>query len=249
MNVYFVTVGIRDEIDIIRKVKPRHILCSYWYFAKKSMADFIADIGYKPKIILDSGAYSAHSKNKEIDINEYMAYIEKNQEYIDRYISLDVMGNSDLTRENYLIMWDCGFDPIPVVHYGDVICDVEFYKQFGVDTIALGNTVSVKDKGVVANWCAELHKQYPDMKLHLLGSCSKKILESNALASCDSSTWYMMAVNGNPKDIIGKTREAKRLRAEANMLSIMEDFNEIPVSIDNCSVKHFDSQVQPICFV
>ena len=249
MNVFFVTIGLRDEIEVIKKVRPSHILCSYWYFAKKPMSAFVDTLGYKPEILLDSGAYSAHAKNKEININEYMEYIESNQEYIARYISLDVIGNSDLTRKNYLTMWECGFDPIPVVHYGDAVCDVDFYKPFGVSTIALGNTVCIKDKSVVANWCADMHRRYPDMKLHLLGSSSKKILESNALASCDSSTWYMMAVNGKPKTITGRTREDKRLRAEANMLNIMEVFNEIPVSVDNCSVKCFDGKVQPICFV
>ena len=59
MNIFFVTIGLRDEIDVIRKIKPRHILCSYWYFSKTSMSAFIDALGYKPKILLDSGAYSA----------------------------------------------------------------------------------------------------------------------------------------------------------------------------------------------
>lgn len=249
MKVFFVTIGLRDEIEVIRKVRPSNILCSYWYFAKKPMSAFVDTLGYQPEILLDSGAYSAFNQRKTINISEYIEYIQKNIEYIRRYISLDVIGDGESTKKNYMAMMECGLNPIPVVHYGDVNGDVEFYKQFGVDTIALGNTVRIKDKHIVANWCAELHENFPNIKFHLLGSCSKKILESNALASCDSSTWYMMAVNGKPKSIIGKTREDKRLRAEANMLNIMEVFNESPVSVDNCSVKHFDSQVQPICFV
>ena len=76
MNVYFVTIGIRSEMDIIKKVRPKNILCSYWYFSKKPMADFVSAIGYHPDILLDSGAYSAYAKKKEMNINEYEIYAE-----------------------------------------------------------------------------------------------------------------------------------------------------------------------------
>lgn len=249
MNVYFVTIGIRSEMDIIKKVRPKHILCSYWYFSKKPMADFVSAIGYRPDILLDSGAYSAYAKKKEMNINEYMEYIRNNQDYISRYISLDVIGDSGQTKRNYWTMRECGLNPIPVVHYGEPADDVALYESLGADTIALGNTVGIRDKDIVSKWCAELHKNYPNVNLHLLGSSSKKILEGNVLSSCDSSAWYMMAVNGKPKTIPGKTREAKKARAEANMLNIMEVFNESPVSFDNCDIKCSNGNVQSPCLV
>ena len=63
-------------------------------------------------------------------------------------------------------------------------------------------------------------------------------MESGAVASCDSSAWYMMAVNGKPSTIPGKGRMSKIERAEENMIRTMEVFNEAPVPADNCCVEY-----------
>jgi hypothetical protein len=136
-----------------------------------------------------------------------------------------------------------GFDPVPVYHYGDDLARLEGYIAGGAKNIALGNTVGIKDKAVVARWCADIHSKFPHITLHLLGSSSIKIVQSMSVDSCDSSAWYMMAVNGKPIEISGKTREAKTCRAEANMRKIMEVFNETAISLDNCNSERFNGQV------
>lgn len=119
-------------------------------------------------------------------------------------------------------------------HYGDDIYAMQYYVTNGARVVALGNTVKIRDKDDVAEWCSEIHERQPGVDLHLLGSSSKKIMDCGAVASCDSSAWYIMAVNGYPKSIPGKTRPSKLARAEENMVRIMEVFNEIPISTDNC---------------
>ena len=175
--------------------------------------------------MLDSGAYSAFTKGSSVNLFDYMKYIAENDEYISRYVALDVIGDTFATRAYYDIMWNKGFRPIPVYHFGDDVSVMQYYISNGSKTIALGNTVGIKDKGEVARWCKELHEWQPDVSLHLLGSSSQKIIECGAVDSCDSSAWYVMAVNGYPKEIPGKTKHTKIARAEANMIQMMEVFN------------------------
>lgn len=230
MNVYFVTTGLREEVEVIKKVRPPRLLCSYWYFKSKPLANFCADLGYHPKIMLDSGAYSAHTKGKNVNLLDYMGYIDANRWHIDSYISLDVIGNEHLTYRIYQLMRSNGSHPVPVIHYGREASEMlRNYKLLGTQQIALGGTVPIRDKHEVLRWCEEMKRRNPRARFHLLGSCSSVFLQSEALASCDSSAWYIQAVNGRPDTIPGKSREAKMTRAEANMRRIMEEFNEIPV--------------------
>lgn len=93
MKVYFVTIGLIQEMEVIRKVRPPRLLCSYWYFKNRSLQEFCSAIGYQPEIMLDSGAYSAFTQGRSVNLFDYMKYIEENADYISRYISLDVIGD------------------------------------------------------------------------------------------------------------------------------------------------------------
>jgi hypothetical protein len=230
VKVYFVTVGLREELEVIKRVRPPRLLCSYWYFKNKPLAELCAELGYRPEILLDSGAYSAYTKGKNVNLLDYMAYIEANRNHIEKYISLDVIGDERLTLLVYQLMRGDGLNPAPVVHYGrDAAAALRRYTLYGAKQIALGGTVPIRDKNEVAHWCDEMKRSYPRGRFHLLGSTSPTLLQNGALASCDASTWYLAAVKGRPRTIPGKSREAKMARAEANMRRIMEEFNENPV--------------------
>ena len=70
-KVYFVTTHRNDEIAVLRKVKPPRLLCSYWYFKNRPLDAFCENLGYKPEIMLDSGAYSAHASGKNINLLDF----------------------------------------------------------------------------------------------------------------------------------------------------------------------------------
>lgn len=204
------------------EAKPPKILVSYHYFKNRNLSEFIEQIGYKPEIMLDSGAYSSYTKGKNIALLDYMAYIERNKDYITSYISLDAIGDSDITFAYYEIMKMKGFNPIPVYHYGSNQDYLERYVELGERIIALGATVFIKDKNEVATWIKFIKMQYQDIDFHLLGSSSKKIIDHCDIHSCDSSTWIMMAINGKPKHIPGTNRDSKRKRALWNMKDHMK---------------------------
>lgn len=246
-KVYFVTTGLKEEIQVIRKVRPPRLLCSYWYFKNKSIRDFVGLLGYRPEIMLDSGAYTAFTKGRSVCLFDYIRYIEENADYISRYVSLDVIGDSFSTKAYFEIMRNKGLRPMPVFHYGDELHLMAYYKACGWGEIALGNTVGIRDKKVVAEWCESVRKLYPGVRLHLLGSSSKKILDCGAVDSCDSSAWYVMAANGKPKAVPGRTRDAKIARAEVNMVQIMEVFNEVSIPDVNRCGECPNGEIQPIC--
>lgn len=221
------TINKKEEIEVIKEVKPKNLLISYWYFKNKNLEEWVRNLGYLPNIILDSGAWSAYNQDKRIDFKKYIDYINKYKEYICEYMNLDEIGDSDISYWSYLIMKKKGLNPTPVYHYGEDLKYLDAYIRKGETRIAFGGTVMEKDKTKVANAALEIMKRHPHISLHLLGSSSKKLIQHCPEAnSCDSSTWMKMAINGYPKHIEGKTYEAKKERMKYWMMNIKELFNE-----------------------
>ena len=71
------------------------------------------------ELFVDSGAYSAHKRGVSIDIQEYIAYLQDNKDYIDVYANLDVIGDPEATLENQKIMEEAGLSPLPCFHMGE----------------------------------------------------------------------------------------------------------------------------------
>ena len=94
MKIYHVTAGRKDEIAAIRQARPSRLLLSYFYFRRKNLSEFISRLGYRPEILIDSGAWSAFNSGVEISVVNYMNYLQANRDLIDQYISMDVIGDS-----------------------------------------------------------------------------------------------------------------------------------------------------------
>ena len=225
MKLYHVAVDTSTaELEALRLVKPPRLLLSYFYFRNKPLGEYVEKLGYTPEIFLDSGAWSAYNKSKGIALTDYMKYLDENKEWIKSYFSLDVMFDSHLSYRYWQIMKEKGYNPIPVFHYGDDDKVLQRYVN-QTDYIGLGGTVPVSDKGEVANWTRMIVWAYPEIKFHLLGSSSTKIIDTCDLESTDSSTWFTQAFNGKPKHIKGRCRESKIKRAIYNLKQELEVFS------------------------
>jgi hypothetical protein len=225
-KIHFVCTNDRVERQAIKVAKPTYLLLSYYYWKGTNIQGFIDEIGYKPKLMLDSGAFSSFTKGKNASIIDYMNYIKKNEQYFDSYISLDVMDDPDISIKYYEIMKMKGFNPIPVYHYGDDEMYLKYYIEEGEKYIALGKTVPLKKKFIVADWINELMAKYPDVKFHLLGSSSSVITRLTNVYSMDASSWMHRAIKGYPKDIVGNDKEAKTARAIYQLREIMQRSEE-----------------------
>ena len=225
MRLYFVVTDKSTvETEVVAALKPDRLLLSYFYFRAKGIGQLIDKIGYRPEVLLDSGAFSAWNTGKNIAIVDYMRFIDENKAHADLYIALDVIGDPDLTRMYYEIMRFKGYSPIPVFHYGDDLKYLDYYVGKGERTIALGGTAKMRSKPTVAKWCADIIGKYPDIDFHLLGSSSRQITDHCALASCDSSTWIIGAFNGRPAHIPGTSRAKKKDRALYNMAELIKQY-------------------------
>jgi len=224
MKLYHVAVDSSTaELEVLQQVKPPRLLLSYFYFKNKPLGEYIERLGYTPEIILDSGAYSAWTKGKGIALTDYIKYIQENKEFIHKYFSLDVVEDSQMSYRYWQIMKEKGLKPIPVYHYGENESVLQKYaNQTGY--IGLGGTVPVSNKSEVADWARMITWQYPEIKFHLLGSSSGKIIDTCDLESTDSSSWFMQAVMGKPEHIKGKSREAKIKRALYNLKRELEQY-------------------------
>jgi hypothetical protein len=231
MKPYFVLTPQTAEYEAMKQAKPRKILVSYHYWKTKSLVVITQLLGYRPEIMLDSGAYSAFTTGRNISPIDFINYAVRNADYITHLIALDVIGRPDLTKIYYEIIKGEGLNPLPVYHYGSDLSYLDYYVKRGCEYIALGGSVPEPDKEKVASWVNSCSQLYPSVKFHLLGTNSKKVYENCPdLESLDASTWIMGAVNGYPKHISGKSRVDKIERAVWNLLHFEKEIVRGPTN-------------------
>ncbi|MDX9918334.1 MAG: hypothetical protein RBT15_10050 [Gudongella sp.] len=151
------------------------------------------------ELFLDSGAYSAWSQGKTIDIQQYIQFIKDHQDVIDIYANLDVIGDPAATWENQLIMEKVGLHPLPVFHYGE---DEQWLEQIlgrGYPYIGLGGMVPIPTIKLF-HWLNNLFTNYltdsngmPIVKVHGFGMTKVKLMILYPFYSVDSTSWVLNA--------------------------------------------------------
>ena len=188
------------------------------------------------KVFIDSGAFTfwkikrgltkASSKIKDMTeeeyLNEYIDYINMNEDNIILAAQLDCIPNSkddeeiqraaDVTWENYLYMRTKVNNPdilLPVYHIGEDISNLQRMIDFGCEYVALGGLVgkSKKQKVEFLDFVFEYIKNSnnPNLMTHAFGMTSKDLLEKYPFTSCDSTSWMI------PGKIDSKIKEKKHV--------------------------------------
>ena len=160
----------------------------------------------KISLFLDSGAFSAWTKQVSINIDEYIEFIKEHIEYIDVYANLDVIGDAKKTYENQKYMESKGLMPLPVFHaiFEPFSC-LERYIDEGHSYIAFGGmaggTISVKqimpilDIAFKNYVCDE--SGMPKIKIHGFGLTSHRLMLRYPWYSVDSTSWVMTSRMGS----------------------------------------------------
>jgi len=155
----------------------------------------------KINLFLDSGAFSAFTQNQKIDIQEYIKFIKQNEEHIEIYANLDVIGDAEGTLKNQNIMEKAGLDPIPTFHFGE---DVEYLRYYlkNYDHIALGGMVPISNVDL-QGWLDDIFGNYicdksgmPTVKVHGFGMTAFTLMWRYPWYSLDSTSWLMTARMG-----------------------------------------------------
>lgn len=166
-------------------------------------------------LMLDSGAYSAWTKQQEIDIHAYIDYAIQNKKYVDHIINLDVIPGAFGKRatpaeveasakkgwENCKLMEKEGLKPIPIFHQDENFKWLHKMVNEGYEYIGISPS---NDKPTPAKkvWLDEVfseivdEKGYPVIKAHGFGMTSVELMYRYPWHSCDSLTWILIAAYG-----------------------------------------------------
>lgn len=135
--------------------------------------------------MLDSGAYSAWSAGKYIDMNALCE--EATKPCWDEVVALDVIGDAENSMVNSLEMKARGLTVMPVFHFGDPWEILEEYKlQFNRIGLASGHGAP-KDQRI--KWTAQCFARAYPAKFHSFGWVARPILLEFPFVTADSSSW------------------------------------------------------------
>lgn len=167
-------------------------------------------------LLLDSGAYSAWTSRKEVDLDEYCIFIRDNIDHIDAYAALDVIpgvkGRTPTPEEveesaskgwdNLLYMRDVwGLDPIPVLHQGESFKWLDRMLEAGCGYIGLSPRI-MNPTPIKQQWLDSVWKRLVDadgraiVKTHGFGMNALPLLFRYPWYTVDASTWVKRAMYG-----------------------------------------------------
>lgn len=167
----------------------------------------------KNKLFIDSGAYTASTLGKVIDIDKYIEYMNEISDYVDIIAPLDVIPTSEqdnteeLSDANYKYMEERLKHPeklIPVYHQGESYDHLRKLLSYGKDYIALGALVGAT-KNILRPFFTNtfrIIREYEKetgrkIKVHAFGMSSIELLESYPIYSADSTTYILSATRGD----------------------------------------------------
>lgn len=187
------------------------------------------------KLLVDSGAHSAHTKGIELDLEEYIGFANEHMDDITLYVQVDKIPGvylmpktakdfleaPALSWENYLYMRERSKDPdklVPVFHQGEDfkwlenLCNFTFSDGSHIPYIGLSprGDVSLKAKYDFSAECFGVIEQSknPHVKTHAFGATSLEMLERLPYTSADSTTWVLVSAYGQvwmPGSIFGES--------------------------------------------
>lgn len=192
-----------------------------WVNDKKVITDWI-EKGATGKLFIDSGAYSAHSVGKEVDVDKYIELLNELDDHV--YIAAQVDKIPGVFRQpktrkqlleapyeswqNYLYMREKVKSPdkiLPIFHQGEDfdwlvrMLETKFDgKHIPYIGISPANDVATTEKN---RWFKSVFKiiaesSNPKVKTHAFGMTSLPMLERYPFTSADSTSFIMTGANG-----------------------------------------------------
>lgn len=226
-NIYFAGVPFETEVGKDIRAHDRCVLLSQLN-DRSTIYKWIEELKSNPdakcKLFIDSGAFSAWTKGKQIDVDEYIDFINKNSDYIEVAASVDkipgeartsnVASEKDVaeaakaTWENFLYMRSKITNKDKLLytfHTGEpwefLRQALEYEDEAGkIAYIAFGGLVG-KNKDIQKAFiekCFNIIKNSsnPNIKVHGFGLTRLGYLEQYPFTSADSTAWLMTAING-----------------------------------------------------
>lgn len=172
-----------------------NILISYAYMKGKSqLSDRVCQLVREKRmnLMIDSGAFTkfnAKGEYSHINLDDYCRFLETFGEMAEKYVMLDVIGNADVSKENYLKMVERGLNPMFVVTMYDN--DYAFMRS------AVARNPHICVAGGATTKSLWMQKRYQDIfrlsnqeaRIHGLAFVTYPKMMQLPLFSVDSSSW------------------------------------------------------------
>lgn len=189
-----------NDVERLWRSRVRYILESYHYVHTQGRVDNMRRD--KVRVFLDSGAFSAMTLGKVIDLDAYCRYCRDNSDIIEVASVLDGIGDAQKTYENQMEMEKQGIKALPCFHYGEDERYLEWYVE-RYDYITLGGMVPIS-KPQLRLWLDRVWSEYlcddtgrPKVKVHGFGMTTWDLMLRYPWFSVDSSSWIQVALMGN----------------------------------------------------
>ena len=160
------------------------VLISYSYrrICERSLA-WMNDRGVQYNLLVDSGAFTVHTKGLKITLDEYCQFLDKYSGV--PAIQLDVVGDPKASLRNCETMISRGYRVIPVFTHGSSLDHLDVLYSLS-DYVALGGIVSSNRKREYIAW-VEGHRK--GRKIHWLGTSDFPMILKYRPTSVDVSSW------------------------------------------------------------
>lgn len=176
-----------------------NILVAYPYM-KVNVVDKLNENQNLIRFLLDSGAFTAWKSGQPISLDDYCRFIDSLPFKPWRYFSLDVIGDSEKSFNNYETMRKRGFSPIPIFTRGEKIEMLdEYYKTS--DVVAIGGLVGTKRN---TGFLKGIMRHVGTRKVHWLGFVRHNFINFYKPYMCDASSWSHASRNGDLKVYMGR---------------------------------------------
>jgi len=162
----------------------------------------------KPKVLLDSGAFTAWKQNVRISLNQYAKFVKENEHEFDGCFNLDVIGDLEKSYNNWLLLKAKGVNTIPIFHLSgskDQKTEEDYLRKYldQTDFIGVGAVATLDDSQRRHGLDRIFEKYFVDsqgrakVKVHGLGTTSTSMMKRYPWYSVDSFTPVISAVWGS----------------------------------------------------
>ena len=154
-------------------------------------------------VFVDSGAFSAMTRGIEINVDDYIKWLNEYSANMEKFCCFDRIGITEdefencakATWENYLYMYDKLKEPHKLVycfHFGEPVEYLHNALKFGCKHIALGGIAKRKrgERQQFLDSVKDEFNEYPDVHVHAFGVSDFDLLaQYDFVHSSDSTSW------------------------------------------------------------
>lgn len=197
--------GIQIDPVQLESVIKRRLFSYFYHNDRAGMLDREVRTSIKNgyDLFLDSGAFSAFTKQKVISIDEYAGFIHRNGHHFGVIANLDDIGDDGpKSWANMKALEAKGCKVFPVFHFSDKLEYLYKILDEGYDYMALGGLVGAHTN-VLKQWLDEMWGKHlcdkdglPKIKVHGFGLTSFPLIYRYPWYSVDSSSAVMTSIFG-----------------------------------------------------